>query len=283
MKTFAVILAAGLGKRFSQQSHSSQKKQFITIDDEPIWIKAARPFTLLKFVEHLVVVCSRNDIDQIKSEIERYHLNKVISVILGGCKRQDSVYQALQWIDGSDHECDFVIIHDGVRPFVSTDLILRLWEARSDEAVIPGIAILDTVKRCDGKNIQETLDRDKLVRAQTPQLFDYKLLKRGYEKLLKDRAVVTDDAHVIERMEKKVTVIEGDPKNIKITLPQDLPIRSENLISVGLGIDTHAFTEGRSVVLGGIEIPYERSLKGHSDADVLTHAICDAILGGGQV
>lgn len=127
-----------------------------------------------------------------------------------------------------------------------------------------------------GSVIVDTPDRDKLYAAQTPQGFDMDLLKLAYERAKKDNFIGTDDAQLVERLGNQVEIIPGSEKNIKITTPDDL---TDSPRLVGMGFDVHAFSENRDLILGGVKVPYEKGLLGHSDADVLTHALMDAILG----
>jgi 2-C-methyl-D-erythritol 2,4-cyclodiphosphate synthase/2-C-methyl-D-erythritol 4-phosphate cytidylyltransferase len=285
MKTFAVILAAGEGRRFLEGSHSSLKKQYYVLDHEPMWVKAVRPFQYLDLISHIILVVPSEDVLQISKRVKEFGLSKILAVIAGGRYRQDSVYAALSWILERDH-ADFVFIHDGARPFVTADLIDRIWKERDEGAVIPVIPISDTVKRISSDAVIETLDRSGLVRVQTPELFSFHLIMEAFEWLKRNPIEVTDDASLVERLGKRVKVVEGDPNNIKITTLAEVILRAEGskdlfveASSVGQGIDVHPFMEGRKLILGGVEIPHEKGLKGHSDADVLTHAVCDALLG----
>ncbi|OGQ18501.1 MAG: 2-C-methyl-D-erythritol 2,4-cyclodiphosphate synthase, partial [Deltaproteobacteria bacterium RIFCSPHIGHO2_02_FULL_40_11] len=180
-------------------------------------------------------------------------------------------------------------IHDGARPFVSEALFTRLWQKRDQGAVIPVLEISDTVKEVQAESVQKTHDRSVLRVAQTPQLFQFDLIWKGYESLQKTKHPVTDDASVLELIGEKVTIVKGEVQNIKITVAEDLYGTSNQIdpsspvVRVGMGIDIHAFQEGTQVTLGGIQIPYHKALKGHSDADVLTHSICDAILGAASL
>ncbi len=279
MKTFAVILAAGEGKRFLEGSHSLLKKQYYLLDNEPMWVKATRPFQYLPLISHIILVVPSEDVLEISNRVKEFGLSKTLAVIAGGRYRQDSVYAALSWISEHDH-ADFVFIHDGARPFITADLIDRIWKERDEGAVIPAIPISDTVKRISSNAVIETLDRSGLVRVQTPQLFSFHLIMEAYEWLKRNPVEVTDDAGIVERLGKRVKVVEGDSNNIKMTTLKDLsPDHHHEASSVGQGIDVHPFIEGRKLILGGVEIPHEKGLKGHSDADVLTHAVCDALLG----
>lgn len=273
MKTFAVILAAGEGRRFSESSRSSVKKQYYLLENEPMWVKATRPFQNLPFISHIILVVASEDVLQVSDRVKEFGLSKTSVVIAGGRLRQDSVYAALSWLAQHNH-ADFIFIHDGVRPYATADLIHRLWGLRDKGAVIPVIPISDTVKRISSDTVIETLDRSGLAAVQTPQLFSFPLIMEAYEGLKKNPVSVTDDASLVEKIHE-VKVINGEAKNIKITTVDDLYPET----SVGQGIDIHPFEEGRKLILGGVDIPHEKGLKGHSDADVLTHAVCDALLG----
>lgn len=280
MSTFAIIVAAGQGSRFSQEI----KKQYVPIDGVPVWIKASQPFQESSQIDKILIICPASDILDLQSDIIQYKLSKVVSVISGGERRQDSVYAALQWIISHQEKCEFVFIHDGVRPFVTTFLIDRLWNEKETGAVIPVLPIYDTIKSVTNGWIGQTLDRSSLVRVQTPQLFSFQLLSEGFQWLKENPREVTDDAALMEATGRKVKIIQGDENNIKITTVKDLEV--SKIIStprvdirVGQGIDVHAFEEGNRIILGGIEIPFTKKLKGHSDADVLIHALCDSLLG----
>lgn len=273
MKTFAVILAAGEGRRFSESSRSPVKKQYYLLENEPIWVKATRPFQNLSFISHIILVVVSEDVLQVSDRVKEFGLSKTSVVIAGGRLRQDSVYAALLSIL-EQGRADFVFIHDGVRPYITGGLIERLWRERDKGAVIPVIPISDTIKRISSNVVIETLDRSELAAVQTPQLFSFSLIMEAYEGLKRNPVQVTDDASLVEKIHE-VKVINGEPKNIKITTVDDLYPET----SVGQGIDIHPFETGRKLILGGVEIPYEKGLKGHSDADVLTHAVCDALLG----
>lgn len=298
MTTFAVIVAAGQGTRFSK-SHSLPK-QYFPIEGIPMWVHAVKPFEKADFINHILVVCPEEDILKLQLEVSRYSLTKVLSIISGGKRRQDSVWAAIEWIKNHKYPCDFIFVHDGVRPFVSLALIERIWNKREHKAIIPVLPIFDTIKRIKDEWVEKTIDRSQLIRVQTPQLFSYFLLDEGFQWLEKHPMAITDEASMVEQMGKKVKVIEGEESNIKITVLEDLEgIRGfapqddkcfvqdgkrfvqddAGQFQVGQGIDVHAFEEGNKIILGGIKIPCSKKIKGHSDADVLVHAVCDSLLG----
>jgi len=189
----------------------------------------------------------------------------------GGKLRQDSVFNGLQALP---EDTDYVFIHDGARPFVSKELIERIKQKliSGSNAVIPCVKPKDTVR-----TEYQTLDRSKLFLVQTPQAFSYSLIMDCYNKAMKDSFEGTDDASIVEYCGIKVDMVEGDYANIKITTPDDLP--KENNLRFGHGYDLHKLVEGRKLMLGCVEVPFEKGLLGHSDADVLAHAIADALLG----
>ncbi len=189
----------------------------------------------------------------------------------GGERRQDSVYHGLCALAD---DIDFVLVHDGARPFVSPEVITRVKDAleRGAKAVVPCVRPKDTIRTAE-----TTLDRSKLYAVQTPQGFDAKLLRRCYEKILADGIEVTDDAGAAEYCGIRAEIVEGDYANYKITTPEDLPELAR--YRFGSGYDLHVLVEGRPLMLGCIQVPFEKGLLGHSDADVLAHAIADALLG----
>jgi 2-C-methyl-D-erythritol 2,4-cyclodiphosphate synthase len=203
----------------------------------------------------------------------------------GGAQRQDSVRNALSHPELSGN---LIAIHDAVRPNVSRELIERVCEAASKSgAAIPALPARDTVKRSvDNLRIRETLPRHEIWLAQTPQVFDADLIRRAHATALADGFNGTDDASLVEYIGGEVELVEGDPKNIKITSPEDLAyVNAMNGtaksadIRVGYGYDVHQLKAGRKLMMGGVEIPFDKGLLGHSDADALLHAVTDAIIG----
>src|SRR3989338_2151136 len=287
MASIAVIVCAGQGTRF--QSSNGLLKQFQKLESKPLWVHTAKAFQESALIDKILLVFPREHVLEIQKQLSVYGLSKVLSVIQGGQQRQDSVYEGLSWIKNHQENCKMVWIHDGARPFVSEALFTRLWQKRDQGAVIPVLEISDTVKEVQAESVQKTHDRSVLRVAQTPQLFQFDLIWKGYESLQKTKHPVTDDASVLELIGEKVTIVKGEVQNIKITVAEDLYgtsnqiDRSSPVVRVGMGIDIHAFQEGTQVTLGGIQIPYHKALKGHSDADVLTHSICDAILGAASL
>jgi 2-C-methyl-D-erythritol 2,4-cyclodiphosphate synthase/2-C-methyl-D-erythritol 4-phosphate cytidylyltransferase len=208
-----------------------------------------------------------------------------IRIVPGGTRRQDSVARGF---DASSSLSEIIVVHDAARPLCSTALIIRTIEAASRHgAAIAALTAHDTVKQRavgDGRFVGRTLARESIVLAQTPQAFRREVLVAAV-RLGRQGAEATDEAALAERAGYRVALVEGDPRNIKITTERDLSIArrllGETMVTerVGFGYDLHRLVEGRPLVLGGIRIPHDRGLAGHSDADAVCHAVVDAILG----
>ncbi len=283
-KVTAVLVAAGSGTRMG----ASMPKQFLKIGGRTILETAILPFEENPYIDNILVMTSRDFVPLCESLCRSFQ--KVSAVLAGGKERQDTVYEAVRRIpDGQ-----LVLIHDGVRPFVTGAVIEGvLHGAKSAGAAVPAVASKDTVRQlcgagceaeeaCVPEGAQEapvpgsrTLDRKTLFQVQTPQGFQSEILREGYEAAYRDGFLGTDDASLVERLGQKILLTEGDYANIKITTREDLPME----MRVGTGFDVHRLTEGRKLILGGVDIPYEKGLDGHSDADVMVHALMDALLG----
>lgn len=226
---------------------------------------------------------------------------KIIDVIEGGTERQDSVANAVRYLStiGLDAD-DRVLIHDGARPLVTGAIIDRCLESLTHyQAAVPGVPVKETVKKVQDGIVLGTLERDQLRAVQTPQGFRFGALQQAHWQAHADGFQGTDDVSLAERIGIPVLLFEGDYRNIKVTTPEDLVVAAAYLdqkgesamdqscgggaspgtFRVGIGFDVHAFQEGRPLFLGGIQIPSHMGLQGHSDADVLLHAIIDALLG----
>ena len=209
------------------------------------------------------------------------HASKRLTVVEGGLRRQDSVANAFAVVAD---RADLVVIHDAARPLVSGDVIRRtIGGAIEAGAAIAAVRAHDTVKRAGpGGVIAETLSRDEIYLAQTPQAFRTAVLRDA----LAAGGDATDEAALAERAGHPVKLVEGDPRNLKITTADDLSLAGHLLatpaaqrVRVGNGYDLHRLVAGRPLILGGVAIPFDRGLQGHSDADVVCHAVTDAILG----
>jgi 2-C-methyl-D-erythritol 4-phosphate cytidylyltransferase len=220
MRTDAIIVAAGKGQRMGGRV----RKQFMSLDGLPLLLYTLKVFEEFEGIDHVHLVLNREDFEYCMEElIQKYGIGKVFQLVPGGKRRQDSVWNGLKAIEG---RCDMVIVHDGVRPFVSFDILRRLMAAmKKAQAVITAIPALDTVKRVDGRGyVAETLPRNALFHIQTPQGFRYEVITEAYRRALKEGIQGTDDAYFVERMGIRVRAIEGSPFNIKVTTPEDIAL-----------------------------------------------------------
>jgi len=277
----AVIMSAGSGIRFK----GNVPKQFASLNNKPVINYSLEAFDSNKNISSIVVVANANHVKRTKDISSKF--SKVVGVVVGGERRQDSVWNALSWIKKNVPRCKKVFIHDAVRPMINAALIDRLcYASKKSDAVIPAVSVEDTIKSVKKGAVSATIDRSTLVRVQTPQVFNFKKLYDAYKRFPK-KELATDDGAIMEYFGTKVTVAEGDRNNLKITYPDDIKIAEAiinkvdkmNNIIIGTGYDSHKFKKGRRFVLGGVTIPYESGLDGHSDADALCHAVIDAILG----
>lgn len=284
MKTVAIIPASGAGKRL--KSHVA--KQYLPLNQLPLLVNTLQVFQESNIIDEIILVLPPDDLPSARQDlINKYKLKKVTAIVAGGEERQDSVRNGLAAIG---NKCDLVIIHDGVRPFVTEKMIRQIIAAaKVTGAATIGVRAKDTIKET-GKNneVTVTIPRHNLWMTQTPQAFKLEILKKAYKKAYDEKYYGTDDASLVERMGVKVKMIEGSYDNIKITTPEDLTmaralIRKKSggkmQIRIGSGYDSHRFVAGRKLILGGVKIPFNLGLHGHSDADALFHAVCDALLG----
>ena len=220
MKVTAIVLAAGSGKRMNSDVH----KQYLLIDGKPVLYYALKAFEESR-VDNVVLVVGAGEIEYCKTEIvEQYGLRKISAIVEGGKERYHSVYEGLKAASGAD----YVLIHDGARPFLTQDIIERTIESVVIwQACVVGMPVKDTIKIADEEKFaKETPNRVNVWQVQTPQAFSYELVYNAYKNMLAtDESGITDDAMVVERMtDYKVKLIEGSYRNIKITTPEDLLI-----------------------------------------------------------
>lgn len=273
----AIIVAGGRGARLG----ADRPKQLLEIGGRSMLQWSVSAFDAHPAVSEIVVVLPRD----IKESVV-FDCQKDGEIVLGGERRQDSVAAGFA---ASAEAADIVLVHDAARPFVSADLVTRVIDAAAAHgAAVPARQARDTVKRAApaGGRVEETLPRETIWLAQTPQGFRRAVLAEAMEKA--GGADATDEATMAERAGYAVHVVEGDERNVKITTADDLEraraavqpgkINREEF-RVGSGYDLHRLAEGRRLVLAGIEIPFEKGPVGHSDGDVVSHALCDALLG----
>ncbi|MEN2985986.1 MAG: 2-C-methyl-D-erythritol 4-phosphate cytidylyltransferase [Thermodesulfovibrionaceae bacterium] len=287
MKTVAVVVAAGVGKRFG-----SSDKVFINLAGKPVFICAIEAFEESEKIDKIFLVTRKEKFKKVKEYLREFKIRKVKKIIEGGQTRQDSVYNALKVIPSNT---DIVLVHDAARPLLSKALVERVINSLTPEVdgVIPVQSLTDTIKWVKKRLVGGTINRDTLRAVQTPQAFWFQKLKDFYDRAYTEGYFGTDDASIVERYGGSVLTIEGEGNNIKITTKEDLKkaeilktYEMKNLflssLRIGIGFDSHRFIKGRKLIIGGVEIPYHMGLDGHSDADVLVHAIIDSILGAAE-
>jgi 2-C-methyl-D-erythritol 4-phosphate cytidylyltransferase/2-C-methyl-D-erythritol 2,4-cyclodiphosphate synthase len=278
----AIIVAAGQSSRFGSP------KVLSSIGGDAVIARVVSVFQSAPGIDRIVVVVSGVLRDEVTSAIRTTGGLPSVEVVDGGERRQDSVLAGVLVAD----DATIVVVHDAARPLVTAEMIsgsIEAVEAGADAAVA-AIPVSDTIKRVTGDAV-ETIDRANLWRAQTPQAFRRDALLRELEHALRDGIEVTDEATLIERAGGRVTLVPGSERNMKLTGPDDRAVleallstsaetfNPEPLYRTGTGYDVHRLVPGRALVLGGVEIPSDVGLDGHSDADVLLHAVCDALLG----
>jgi 2-C-methyl-D-erythritol 4-phosphate cytidylyltransferase / 2-C-methyl-D-erythritol 2,4-cyclodiphosphate synthase len=278
----AIIAAGGRGTRFG----GDRLKQLVEVQGQPILERSVRAFLSHPEINEVIVALPAELMDPPPHYLDRAHL------VRGGDRRQDSVANAFR---AASTASDVVVIHDAARPFVSASLISRtIASAATNGAALAAIVARDTVKKVGHNTVLETLPRETIYLAQTPQAFRRHVLAAALA--ITDDA--TDEAALAERAGHTVHIVDGDASNIKITTADDLRVAEALAQSerggnerghtksapartgrAGTGYDLHRLVEGRPLIIGGVTVPAERGALGHSDADVACHAATDAILG----
>ena len=277
---YAVVVAAGRGVRMG----AAVNKVLLPLCGEPVIRHAVRAFCEADEIDGVVVVASADETEQMRAAL--CGLEKVCAIVPGGSTRQESVKNGL---DALPKEARIALVHDGARPLISRELIARCIRQTEDcGSAVVCTPVTDTVKVEKDGCVVRTLDRSQLRAVQTPQCFFAGELKAAYEAAARDGVSVTDDASVMEHAGHSVHLLESSEVNFKLTTPEDLR-RAEDIIGerrfmqrlprTGFGYDVHKLVSGRRLILCGKEIPWEKGLDGHSDADVAVHALMDALLG----
>lgn len=278
-KVSAVLVAAGSSTRMGFDKLS------FDLGGETVLHRSIRAFEQCPAVSELVLVVGQN---RKFAEQQAKDCTKPIRIVSGGATRAESAKNGVLAAQEP-----LVAIHDAARPFVSAQVIAQVLEAAERcGAAAPAVPVKDTIKQAacgDGKTVppacmvHATPERSSLYAVQTPQCFDRAEYLAALEELDAEKArLVTDDCSLFELTGRSVELTQGDYANLKITTREDLPAgikQEEHRMSIGHGYDVHRLVEERKLILGGVEIPFEKGLLGHSDADVLTHAVMDAVLG----
>jgi 2-C-methyl-D-erythritol 4-phosphate cytidylyltransferase/2-C-methyl-D-erythritol 2,4-cyclodiphosphate synthase len=292
IKAGVIIPAAGIGSRMGL----STPKQFHELAGLPVLVRTVRAFHRVGEIDTIVLpvpAAMRSLVEDMAARFKLAPKGGNLFIVNGGRTRQDSVRAGL---DALPTATEVVLVHDGARPLVAAEIIVAcLREAAQRGAAMVAIPVIDTLKAVTpDREVERTVARQGLWQAQTPQAARVSLLREAYAAADETGFVGTDEAALLERIGCPVKVVDGSKKNLKITHPEDLLIaeaivmQSEHRntspattmsLKIGHGYDVHRFVTGRPLVLGGVTVPHSAGLLGHSDADVLTHAFCDAILG----
>jgi 2-C-methyl-D-erythritol 4-phosphate cytidylyltransferase/2-C-methyl-D-erythritol 2,4-cyclodiphosphate synthase len=283
----AVVVAAGSGQRMQ-----GIDKLLAPIAGRPLlgWTLAA--VVAAPEIERMVVVVAPANVELVRAAA--WLPAAVVAVVPGGARRQESVAAGVRALEALDRgragaverEDRVVVIHDGARPLVSGTLVGEVARAAAEHgAAVPVLPLVETVKRIDGDLIGETVDRSGLAVAQTPQGARAAVLRTAWRTFPPEAPrEFTDEAALLEACRIPVHAIRGEPGNLKVTMPDDLgrvadAIAGQSGARIGLGLDRHPFGPGEPLMLGGIEVPGAPRLHGHSDGDVVLHALADALLG----
>ena len=281
MHVTAIIAAAGEGRRLG----APLPKQMLDIGGRSILERSVAAFAGHDRVDEVIVVLSAALAASPPDWMNASGPAPDVRIVAGGERRQDSVANAFDRVAAHS---DVVLVHDAARPFVSTELISRAIDAAAEHgAAIVALPVRDTVKRVESAGghpvITGTIARDTIYLAQTPQAFRRDVLRAAVA-LGRSGVAATDEAMLAEQAGHRVHIVEGDPANVKITTSGDLEaarqrMRPAGAGRIGTGYDLHRLVEGRPLVIGGVTIPSETGALGHSDADVVCHAVIDAVLG----
>ncbi len=289
-----IIVAAGSSTRMGNQI----KKEYLPLGNETVLSKVALTFLKTNKINSIVIVVPKNDKQKAKTLIAKStelsdllkKLEIIPSFIIGGSSRQKSVFNALEFLNSLQDKPDYVLIHDGARPFISLNLAIASCNFTIKYgASVPAITPIDTLKEVDSKGfITNHLERKTLRCVQTPQGFSFSDIYACHKKASLEKKEFTDDTEIYDLYSgKKTFVFDGEFENKKITYQCDISsykniqrIQEEKkMFRTGIGYDKHRLVENRKLILGGIEIPYEKGEDGHSDGDAVLHAIADALLG----
>jgi len=276
-RAVAIVVAAGKSTRLG----GSSPKQFLDLGGESVASLAVRAMTACPGIDGVIVVLSGDDIGGPYDAALR-GIDGVLDIVPGGATRAASALAGVEAVS----EADVVLVHDAARPFVDAGLVSAVIDAaKRYGAAIPALLPRDTVKREDGAGfVAETVDRTTLRLAQTPQGARRDWMLEALRRAVASGVPVTDEAQALERAGRPVALVPGDPGNVKITTQEDWSdalrrIEDDVPFRVGHGYDVHRFGGTRGLVLGGVSLPGEPGLLGHSDADVVLHAAMDALLG----
>ena len=279
--TVMMVAAAGNSTRMGCA------KQHILLDGQPVLLRTLLALQAVDAIDEILLITREQDAEHFAALAKEHGVTKLNRVVHGGDTRQHSVANGLAALPP---EATLVGIHDGARPLVTPEVV----EAVIDEAKRCGgaavaVKVKDTLKQTDADGfITATPDRSSLWRVQTPQVFAREPFCAAMAAAIKDGRDFTDDCQLMEQAGHPVRLVAGLDTNLKLTTPEDVRLaeallhgdtKEEHTMRIGHGYDVHRLVEGRPLILGGVNVPFDKGLLGHSDADVLTHAVMDALLG----
>lgn len=278
MDVSAIIVCAGDSRRMG-----GQDKMLLKLANTNVMGMSMLAYEKSKSIKDIIVVTKENLVSAVKKTAKELGITKLTHITLGGKTRQQSVLNGLKLID---RDTTMIAIHDGARPLVDMgDIERTIKDARVFGGAVLGVPVKDTIKIVEDGLIADTPYRPKLFATQTPQIFKRRLYFEAVDFATANGLDFTDDCQLAESIGAKIHMTIGSYKNIKITTPEDIKFAGvildgqEDNMRIGKGYDVHKFVKNRKLVIGGVDIPYKKGLEGHSDADVLTHAIMDALLG----
>jgi len=268
----------------------------VPLHGSPLLLYPLRVLQSAPEIETIVVAVPAGAVDTMRALARDDGLTKVAIVVEGGADRQASVARGLAALPPGP---DIILVHDGVRPFLTPSLVTDVVNAAAEHGcATAGLHVADTIKHGQDGWVRSTIDRSDLYRIQTPQAFRRDVIEMAHREAIRDGFSGTDDAALVERLGHPVRLVSGTPLNLKVTVREDWEMAEAILrergsdddapvaLRVGIGYDAHRFALNRRLILGGIDIPAPRGLTGHSDADVVIHAVMDALLGaagGGDI
>lgn len=280
--SYTVMMVAAAGN----STRMGRAKQHILLDGQPVLLRTLCVLQEVEAIDELLLVTREEDIEYFTALAKEHGVTKLRRVVVGGDTRQQSVANGLAALPP---EATLVGIHDGARPLITADAVAAvIVEAAKTGGAAVAVPVKDTLKQTDDKNIiTATADRRHLWRVQTPQVFARDAFCKAMQTALAEGLDFTDDCQLMEAAGHPVRLVAGLDTNLKLTTPEDVQLATAILggnkevstMRIGHGYDVHRLVEGRKLILGGVTIPFELGLLGHSDADVLTHAIMDALLG----
>ena len=263
MKVTLILACAGRGTRAGNDIN----KLLVPVDGTNCLNKALQAFKDSGLIDEYIVTASYEDFSTVVGLV-----GGTGKVVMGGLTRTQSIKNALHFCEDG-----IVLIHDGARPFVDKRIIKDCIDSvKTHGSAITAYPTRDTVLRAEDQAVKDYLGKSDLYSVQTPQAFFVKDIKKAYD--LAGNKTFNDDGEVYKEFIATPHLVMGSAKNVKITYPEDMDLLRQNQCRFGVGFDCHKLVENRKLILGGVEIPHDKGLLGHSDADVLTHAVMDAIL-----